>query len=137
MNASIVNRYRNIFATLTHKLEITREFLLAFNKFAPTMVRTSGRSRGCKGSERTTGNEQSPEGGMATQGRRIIAARTAPSLAGDLADLIHTLARSLFDPYRPELHYMRGPGPKWHAKHDIVHAQFEAVPVLVPVRVKR
>jgi hypothetical protein len=21
------------------------------------------------------------------------------------------------DPYRPELHYMRGPGPKWHAKH--------------------
>ena len=19
--------------------------------------------------------------------------------------------------YRPELHYMRGPGPKWHAKH--------------------
>jgi hypothetical protein len=23
-----------------------------------------------------------------------------------------------FTPYRPELHYMRGPGPKWHAKHD-------------------
>jgi hypothetical protein len=22
------------------------------------------------------------------------------------------------DPYRPELHYMRGPGPKWHAKHN-------------------
>ncbi len=21
------------------------------------------------------------------------------------------------NPYRPELHYMRGPGPKWHAKH--------------------
>ncbi|HMM91651.1 hypothetical protein [Bradyrhizobium sp.] len=20
--------------------------------------------------------------------------------------------------YRPELHYMRGPGPKWHAKHE-------------------
>ena len=20
-------------------------------------------------------------------------------------------------PYRPELHYMRGPGPKWYAKH--------------------
>ena len=74
---------------------------------------------------------------MATQVRRITAARKAPSLAGDLADLMHTLARSLFDPYRPELHYMRGPGPKWHAKHDIVHAQFEAVPALVPVRVKR
>jgi hypothetical protein len=23
------------------------------------------------------------------------------------------------DPYRPELHYMRGPGPKWHAKHQL------------------
>jgi len=22
-----------------------------------------------------------------------------------------------FDSYRPERHYMRGPGPKWHAKH--------------------
>jgi hypothetical protein len=20
--------------------------------------------------------------------------------------------------YRPELHYMRGPGPKWHEKHS-------------------
>jgi hypothetical protein len=32
------------------------------------------------------------------------------------ADLVHIL-KVLFDPYRPELHYMRGPGPKWHAKH--------------------
>ena len=23
----------------------------------------------------------------------------------------------IFDPYRPELHYMRGPGPAWRAKH--------------------
>jgi hypothetical protein len=28
----------------------------------------------------------------------------------------HFFARA-FDPYRPELHYMRGPGPAWHAKH--------------------
>ena len=27
------------------------------------------------------------------------------------------LMTSLRDPYRPELHYMRGPGPKWRAKH--------------------
>ena len=27
------------------------------------------------------------------------------------------LIRSARDNYRPELHYMRGPGPKWHAKH--------------------
>jgi hypothetical protein len=27
------------------------------------------------------------------------------------------LRDALLDPYRPELHYMRGPGPKWRAKH--------------------
>ena len=24
---------------------------------------------------------------------------------------------AILNPYRPELHYMRGPGPKWRAKH--------------------
>lgn len=24
--------------------------------------------------------------------------------------------------YRPDLHYMRGPGPKWHAKHGTLGA---------------
>jgi hypothetical protein len=28
------------------------------------------------------------------------------------------LTQHLFDSYRPELHYMRGPGPKWREKHD-------------------
>jgi len=31
----------------------------------------------------------------------------------------------LFDGYRPELHYMRGPGPKWHEKHDGVSLEAE------------
>ena len=30
------------------------------------------------------------------------------------------LTSSLFYPYRPELHYMRGPGPKWREKHGQV-----------------
>jgi hypothetical protein len=29
----------------------------------------------------------------------------------------HWLLKAAGNPYRPELHYMRGPGPKWHAKH--------------------
>jgi hypothetical protein len=29
----------------------------------------------------------------------------------------HELIRCTCDPYRPELHYMRGPGPKWRAKY--------------------
>jgi hypothetical protein len=27
------------------------------------------------------------------------------------------LTTPLFAPYRPERHYMRGPGPKWREKH--------------------
>lgn len=42
--------------------------------------------------------------------------RAWSALAG-LAGLFRTLAGGLGDHYRPELHYMRGPGPKWRAKH--------------------
>ena len=31
-----------------------------------------------------------------------------------------TRTRSMLHPYRPELHYMRGPGPKWREKQDRV-----------------
>jgi hypothetical protein len=27
--------------------------------------------------------------------------------------------RDVINPYRPELHYMRGPGPRWREKHGI------------------
>jgi hypothetical protein len=39
---------------------------------------------------------------------------------GNFVTTWHSLFQTLFDPYRPELHYMRGPGPKWHAKHGIL-----------------
>ena len=42
-------------------------------------------------------------------------------LSEDLAALMRAL-RDLVDPYRPEQHYMRGPGPKWHAKHHTTGA---------------
>jgi hypothetical protein len=29
------------------------------------------------------------------------------------------MIQAVADPYRPELHYMRGPGPKWHARHRL------------------
>jgi hypothetical protein len=32
-----------------------------------------------------------------------------------------------FNPYRPELHYMRGPGPAWRAKHGM-NAPFRLKP---------
>jgi hypothetical protein len=34
-----------------------------------------------------------------------------------IASTIEKARHELFNPYRPELHYMRGPGPKWHAKN--------------------
>jgi hypothetical protein len=42
------------------------------------------------------------------------------SSVGDLTAVVEIwrkLKKAIFDPYRPELHYMRGPGPKWHEKH--------------------
>jgi hypothetical protein len=60
----------------------------------------------------------------------------APRVTVDLADLFRSLKRAAFDTYRPELHYMRGPGPKWHAKHDPVPVDFVGAPSLVRVRAK-
>ncbi len=50
------------------------------------------------------------------QGAKRSRRHAAEGLGSDVADAVKTL-KTLFDPYRPELHYMRGPGPKWHAKH--------------------
>jgi hypothetical protein len=68
--------------------------------------------------------------------------RSRPGLAADAADLLQSLARMLFDPYRPERHYMRGPGPKWQAKHAPRRLAFDTValpvsPALVRIRRRR
>lgn len=46
------------------------------------------------------------------------AEKRGSGLAGSLRDLRRSLS-ALFDGYRPERHYMRGPGPKWRAKHAL------------------
>jgi len=38
--------------------------------------------------------------------------------AGRTIDGLRNRAKGVFQAYRPELHYMRGPGPRWSAKHD-------------------
>jgi hypothetical protein len=55
-----------------------------------------------------------------------------PALAAEFADVVRQF-KSLFDPYRPELHYMRGPGPKWHAKHRLAATDAPAAPGLFQV----
>jgi hypothetical protein len=42
--------------------------------------------------------------------------------SGRIADIKAFWTRffaTAFHPYRPELHYMRGPGPAWRAKHGM------------------
>ena len=45
---------------------------------------------------------------------RVLFATHRPA---DALDAIARQWRWLRDPYRPELHYMREPGPKWREKH--------------------
>jgi hypothetical protein len=46
-----------------------------------------------------------------------FARRTAESVSG-FAGVVHNLIMDVRDCYRPGLYYMRGPGPKWRAKHQ-------------------
>ena len=43
--------------------------------------------------------------------------RPFAGLGRTLARFWHELTRDLARPYRPEQHYMRGPGPAWRAKN--------------------
>jgi len=48
----------------------------------------------------------------------LRASRARPALRSRVAMTeLRKLLKGMFDPYRPELHYMRGPGPKWREKH--------------------
>ena len=48
----------------------------------------------------------------------IIGASTC-DMGQRIVSAIAVSVRDVFDPYRPELHYMRGPGPRWRAKHGV------------------
>jgi len=49
-----------------------------------------------------------------------LAALALRASGGSLvAGLWRRWVKDVVKPYRPELHYMRGPGPKWHEKHDL------------------
>jgi hypothetical protein len=59
-----------------------------------------------------------------------IAAPAEAGRSGFLAELREFWGRffvTAFNPYRPELHYMRGPGPAWRAKHGM-NAPFRLKP---------
>ena len=54
-------------------------------------------------------------------------ARKSAESVSDFANVVQNL--DVRDSYRPEVHYMRGPGPKWRAKHQPwLRFDSEAVP---------
>ncbi len=70
--------------------------------------------------------------------RTLAPRHVASGFGADFSDLFRSLTQTMFDTYRPELHYMRGPGPKWHAKHDPAPAAFDtrAIPALVRIKAR-
>ena len=44
-------------------------------------------------------------------------ARKTAETVSDFASIVQNLIMDVRDSYRPELHYMRGSGPKWRANH--------------------
>ena len=51
---------------------------------------------------------------------------TVPTRAGNASRLVTKIKNfwkrffaTAFNPYQPELYYMRGPGPAWRAKHGM------------------
>jgi hypothetical protein len=45
-------------------------------------------------------------------------ARKSAGSVSDFASVVHNLILDVRDSYRPEVHHMRGPGPKWQARHQ-------------------
>ena len=48
---------------------------------------------------------------------RVLFASPAPGRVFSATARGWRRSRPTLDPYRPELYYIRGPGPKWRAKH--------------------
>ena len=61
--------------------------------------------------------------GAAISNEFALVAAFAREVGQRLAAAIAERAPGIFDSYRPELHYMRGPGPKWRAKQGLAHAK--------------
>lgn len=56
-------------------------------------------------------------------------ARKSAELISDFSGVVRNLILDVRDSYRPGARFMRGPGPKWHAKHQPwLRFESEAVP---------
>jgi hypothetical protein len=85
-------------------------FVPIFNEFSPKVC---GKGRAFRAHAQARGMRPDKPLGRRNVGQSIVSG---------IRELAQTFA-SVFDPYRPELHYMRGPGPKWHAKRAALAAE--------------
>ena len=59
-----------------------------------------------------------PRATATTYARWSVFARETAETVSAFAGVVQNLVLDIRDSYRPELHYMRGPGPKWRARHQ-------------------
>jgi hypothetical protein len=57
--------------------------------------------------------------GIAASSELALIRTFAREMRQRLGTAIAERVPGVFDSYRPELHYMRGPGPKWREKHGL------------------
>jgi hypothetical protein len=57
--------------------------------------------------------------GAAISNELAIIGTFAREMGHRLGAAVAERAPGVFDSYHPELHYMRGPGPKWREKHGL------------------
>ena len=56
----------------------------------------------------------------------LASSKNASDFGRSLVAVWRTLAKDFSAAYRPELHYMRGPGPKWREKHGATETVADA-----------
>ncbi len=62
---------------------------------------------------------QNPASDTSILAELVLFGASAHETVQRLLAAITRRVQDVFDPYRPELHYMRGPGPRWLEKHGI------------------
>ena len=75
--------------------------------------------------QRQGGNSRGENNGFRVMATIVSASHSAPAAGHARVEQPFAEFRAFwraffvraFNPYRPELHYMRGPGPAWRAKH--------------------
>ena len=61
----------------------------------------------------------------------------APGLLADIGAFWRQFFNRAFDPYRPELHYMRGPGPACRAKQRTLSPEVKSMIVEIQAAKRR